>query len=35
MLTRLAFATVTSTQADILLTEETIGTGDVSFIDKA
>lgn len=35
MLTRLAFATVTSMQADILLMDEMIGTGDASFIDKA
>lgn len=35
MLTRLAFATVTSMQADILLMDEVIGTGDASFIEKA
>lgn len=35
MLTRLAFATVTSMDADILLMDEVIGTGDASFIEKA
>ena len=35
MLTRLAFATVTSMDADILLMDEVIGTGDAAFIDKA
>ncbi len=35
MTTRLAFATVTSMSADILLMDEVIGTGDASFIDKA
>lgn len=35
MTTRLAFATVTSMSADILLMDEVIGTGDASFINKA
>jgi ABC-2 type transport system ATP-binding protein/lipopolysaccharide transport system ATP-binding protein len=35
MTTRLAFATVTSMSADILLMDEIIGTGDASFINKA
>lgn len=35
MLTRLAFATVTAMNADILLMDEVIGTGDAAFIDKA
>jgi ABC-type polysaccharide/polyol phosphate transport system ATPase subunit len=35
MLTRLAFATVTSMDADILLMDEVIGTGDASFMEKA
>lgn len=35
MLTRLAFATVTSMDADILLMDEVIGTGDAAFIEKA
>lgn len=35
MLTRLAFATVTSIHADILLMDEVIGTGDAAFIRKA
>ncbi len=35
MVTRLAFATVTAMNADILLMDEVIGTGDASFIDKA
>lgn len=35
MLTRLAFATVTSLEADILLMDEVIGTGDAAFIEKA
>lgn len=35
MLTRLAFATVTAMDADILLMDEVIGTGDASFIEKA
>lgn len=35
MLTRLAFATVTSMEADILLMDEVIGTGDAAFIEKA
>lgn len=35
MLTRLAFATVTAMNADILLMDEVIGTGDASFIEKA
>ncbi len=35
MITRLAFATVTSTNADIVLMDEVIGTGDAAFIDKA
>jgi ABC-2 type transport system ATP-binding protein len=35
MLTRLAFATVTAMEADILLMDEVIGTGDASFIEKA
>lgn len=35
MTTRLAFATVTAMDADILLMDEVIGTGDVSFLEKA
>ena len=35
MLTRLAFATVTSMEAEILLMDEVIGTGDAAFIEKA
>ncbi len=35
MLTRLAFATVTAMDADIILMDEVIGTGDAAFIDKA
>lgn len=35
MATRLAFATVTAMDADILLMDEVIGTGDASFMDKA
>lgn len=35
MLTRLAFATVTSMDSDILLMDEVIGTGDAAFIEKA
>lgn len=35
MLTRLAFATVTSMESDILLMDEVIGTGDAAFIEKA
>ncbi|QGX41326.1 ABC transporter ATP-binding protein [Permianibacter aggregans] len=35
MLTRLAFGTVTAMQADVLLMDEVIGTGDASFMDKA
>jgi len=35
MLTRLAFATVTAMEPDILLMDEVIGTGDASFIHKA
>lgn len=35
MTTRLAFATITSLDADILLMDEVIGTGDASFINKA
>lgn len=35
MLTRLAFATVTAMDADILLMDEVIGTGDASFMEKA
>lgn len=35
MMTRLAFATVTSMDADILLMDEVIGTGDAAFMDKA
>lgn len=35
MATRLAFATVTAMDSDILLMDEVIGTGDASFIDKA
>ena len=35
MATRLAFATVTAMDSDILLMDEVIGTGDFSFIDKA
>lgn len=35
MLTRLAFATVTAMDADILLMDEVIGTGDASFLEKA
>lgn len=35
MTTRLAFATVTAMESDILLMDEVIGTGDAAFIDKA
>jgi ABC-2 type transport system ATP-binding protein/lipopolysaccharide transport system ATP-binding protein len=35
MLTRLAFATVTAMNSDILLMDEVIGTGDAAFMDKA
>jgi ABC-type polysaccharide/polyol phosphate transport system ATPase subunit len=35
MTTRLAFATVTSMESDILLMDEVIGTGDAAFIEKA
>lgn len=35
MLTRLAFATVTAMDADILLMDEVIGTGDAAFMEKA
>jgi ABC-type polysaccharide/polyol phosphate transport system ATPase subunit len=35
MLTRLAFATVTAMDADILLMDEIIGTGDAAFIERA
>jgi ABC-type polysaccharide/polyol phosphate transport system ATPase subunit len=35
MATRLAFATITSMDADILLMDEIIGAGDASFIEKA
>jgi len=35
MLTRLAFATVTAMNADILLMDEVINAGDASFMDKA
>lgn len=35
MITRLAFATVTAMDADILLMDEVIGTGDAAFLDKA
>ncbi len=35
MLTRLAFATVTAMEADVLLMDEVIGTGDAAFIEKA
>ena len=35
MVTRLAFATVTAMNADILLMDEVIGTGDASFMNKA
>lgn len=35
MLTRLAFATVTAMNADILLMDEVIGTGDAAFMEKA
>ena len=35
MATRLAFATVTAMDSEILLMDEVIGTGDFSFIDKA
>jgi ABC-2 type transport system ATP-binding protein/lipopolysaccharide transport system ATP-binding protein len=35
MTTRLAFATVTAMDSDILLMDEVIGTGDAAFIDKA
>ena len=35
MTTRLAFATVTAMNADILLMDEVIGTGDAAFMDKA
>ncbi len=35
MVTRLAFATVTAIESDILLMDEVIGTGDAAFIEKA
>jgi ABC-type polysaccharide/polyol phosphate transport system ATPase subunit len=35
MATRLAFATVTAMESDILLMDEVIGTGDAVFMDKA
>lgn len=35
MLTRLAFATVTAMDADVLLMDEVIGTGDAAFMEKA
>jgi ABC-type polysaccharide/polyol phosphate transport system ATPase subunit len=35
MATRLAFATVTAMNADVLLMDEVIGTGDAAFVDKA
>ena len=35
MLTRLAFATVTAMEADVLLMDEVIGTGDSAFMEKA
>lgn len=35
MTTRLAFATVTAMDSDILLMDEVIGTGDAAFMDKA
>ena len=35
MTTRLAFATVTAMDSDILLMDEVIGTGDTAFMDKA
>ncbi|SFU68835.1 ABC transporter ATP-binding protein [Nitrosospira multiformis] len=35
MATRLAFATVTAMESDILLMDEVIGTGDAQFMDKA
>ena len=35
MATRLAFATITAMDADILLMDEVIGAGDASFVDKA
>lgn len=35
MITRLAFATVTAVNPDILLMDEVIGTGDAAFMDKA
>lgn len=35
MTTRLAFATVTAMESDILLMDEVIGTGDAAFMDKA
>jgi len=35
MATRLAFATVTAMDSDILLMDEVIGTGDADFMDKA
>ncbi|MEY4717912.1 MAG: hypothetical protein RL563_530 [Pseudomonadota bacterium] len=35
MATRLAFATVTAMDSDILLMDEVIGTGDAAFMDKA
>lgn len=35
MVTRLAFATVTAMDSDILLMDEAIGTGDAAFTDKA
>lgn len=35
MATRLAFATITAMNADILLMDEIIGTGDAAFMDKA
>jgi ABC-type polysaccharide/polyol phosphate transport system ATPase subunit len=35
MATRLAFATITAMDSDILLMDEVIGTGDAAFMDKA
>ena len=35
MLTRLAFAVVTSLQTDILVMDELIGTGDAEFMERA
>ena len=35
MLTRLAFAIITTVDSDILIMDEVIGTGDAAFIDKA